>query len=157
MKPLICPVRKVVVPTLPEERLRVQLLCDMIDKLGFPSSCIAVEKELSQIPYLRSVVDKLPQRRADVICFAKGIHATEELYPLIVIECKAVKLTPKMVNQIVGYNHYLHAQYITLINFEEVRTGWIDPISQTYRFVPYLPTYAQLMAGVLRKGAIRPS
>lgn len=143
---LICPIRKVAVPTLPEERIRVQLLCDLIEKLGFPASGLAVEKELSQIPHLRSMENKLPQRRADIICFAKGIHLSEELYPLLVIECKAVKLTPKMVNQVIGYNHYLKARYIALVNQQEIRTGWFDGESNAYRFVPYLPTYAQLLS-----------
>lgn len=144
-KSLICPIRKAAVTPLPEERIRVQLLCDLIDKLGYPPSGLAVEKELAQIPHLRSMASKLPQRRADVICFAKGIHPTEELYPLLLIECKAIKLTSKMINQVVGYNHYLKACYIALINQEEIRTGWFDKTTQTYQFVPYLPTYTQLL------------
>lgn len=142
---LTCPIRKAAVSALPEERIRVQLLCDLIDKLGFPASIIAVEKELSQIPHLRSLSKKLPQRRADILCFAKEIHPTEELYPLLLIECKAVKLTSKMVNQVVGYNHYLQAPYIALVNQDEIRTGWFDYEIEAYRFVPYLPTYAQLI------------
>lgn len=146
MDRLLCPIRKVAVSPLPEERIRVHLLCDLIKMLGFPASCLAVEKELSQIPHLRSMGSKLPQRRADIICFAKGIHQSEELYPLLLIECKAVKLTPKMVTQVVGYNHYLKARYIALVNQDEIRTGWYDGESQSYRFVPYLPTYAQLLS-----------
>lgn len=144
-QPLVCPIRKAAVPSLPEELIRVQLLCDLIEKLGFPAHNLAVEKELSQIPHLRSMGGKLPQRRADIICFAKGIHPIEELYPLLLIECKAVKLTGKMVNQVVGYNHYLKAPFIALANHEEIRTGWFDSQTQEYRFVPYLPTYAQLL------------
>lgn len=142
---LICPIRKAAVASLPEERIRVQLLCDLIEKLGYPSSGLAVEKELAQIPHLRSMGGKLPKRRADIICFAKGIHPTEELYPLLLIECKALKLTSKMINQVVGYNHYLKACYIALVNHEEIRTGWFDRTTQTYKFVPYLPTYAELL------------
>lgn len=142
---LICPIRKTAVPALPEERVRVQLLIDLVDKLGYPAGCLAVEKELSQIAHLRSLCGKLPQRRADIICFAKGIHPTEELYPLLLIECKAVPLSNKMINQVAGYNHFLKAHYIALVNQHEIRTGWFDPLTQSYRFVPYLPTYAQLM------------
>lgn len=148
---LICPIRKTAVGSLPEERIRVQLLCDLIDKLGYPSNSLTVEKELAQIPHLRSMGGKLPKRRADIICFAKGIHPSEELYPLLLIECKAVKLTPKMVNQVVGYNHYLKACYIALINHEEIRTGWFDRSTQTYQFVSYLPTHAQLLRSVQQK------
>lgn len=149
--PLICPIRKVAVPALPEERIRVQLLCDLIEKLGYPAYSLAVEKELSQMPHLRSLGSKLPQRRADIICFAKGIHPTEELYPLLLIECKAVKLTGRMVNQIVGYNHFLKAPFIALANQEEIRTGWLERETQSYRFVSYLPTYPQLLSASSRK------
>ena len=142
---LICPVRKAAVPALPEERVRVQLLCDLIEKLEFPASSIAVEKELSQVPHLRSLVGTLPTRRIDILCFAKGIHPTEEFYPLLVIECKAVKLTSKMVRQVVGYNHYLKAPYIALVNQEEIRFGWFDTASGGYQFVSHLPTYSQLL------------
>jgi hypothetical protein len=148
---LTCPIRKAVVNALPEERIRVQLLCDLIDKLEYPIGTIAVEKELKQIPHLRSFVGKLPQRRADVLCFAKGIHATEELYPLLLFECISVKLTNKMVNQVVGYNHYLQAHFIALVNHEEIRTGWFDHDLGAYQFVPYLPTYTQLIS-FLAKG-----
>jgi hypothetical protein len=146
MNPLICPIRKAAVSTLPEECVRVQLLYDLIQKLGFPQSHITVETELSQVPHLREKAHELPLRRADILCFAKGIHPTESLYPLLVIECKSVKLTQKMVNQVVGYNHYLQAHYIALVNAEEIRTGWIDKATGLYHFVPYLPTYEQLMS-----------
>lgn len=142
---LTCPVRKATVPALPEERVRVQLLCDLVEKLEFPASSIAVEKELSQIPHLRSLVDTLPTRRIDILCFAKNIHPTEEFFPLLVIECKAVKLTSKMVRQVVGYNHYLKAPYIALVNQEEIRFGWFDGSVGTYRFISHLPTYSQLL------------
>lgn len=141
---LICPIRKVAVPALPEERVRVQLLCDLIERLEFPAGSIAVEKELSQIPHLRSLVGTLPTRRIDILCFAKGIHPTEEFYPLLVIECKAVKLTSKMVRQVVGYNHYLKAPYIALVNQEEIRFGWIDGATGTYKFASHLPTFSEL-------------
>ena len=147
--PLICPIRKVAVTPLPEECIRVRLLCDLIEKLGFPPYTLAVEKELSQIPHLRSLGSKVPQRRADIICFAKGIHPTEELYPLLLIECKAIKLTRKMVNQVVGYNHFLKAPFIALVNHEEIRTGWHNQQSQGYCFASYMPTYAQLLKSMI--------
>lgn len=142
--PLYCPIRKFHVSSLPEERVRVQLLNQLIFSLGYPRSCIAVEKELAQMPHLRLVDQKFPQRRADLICFAKGIHPEHDLYPLLLIECKAVKLTPKMVNQVVGYNHFIKAYFIALVNQEEARTGWFDPIEGAYRFIPRVPSYTQL-------------
>lgn len=152
---LICPIRKVAVSQLPEERVRVQLLCDLIQKLDYPVGTIAVEKELRQIPHLRSVTAKLPQRRADVVCFAKGIHPTEELYPLLLIECKSTKLTRKMINQVVGYNHYLQAHFIALVNHEEIRTGWFNQDTRSYQFFSYLPTYPQLISFLSKKNSLK--
>ncbi|MBA3238698.1 MAG: type I restriction enzyme HsdR N-terminal domain-containing protein [Parachlamydiaceae bacterium] len=148
---LTCPVRKATVSALPEERVRVQLLYDLIEKLEFPASSISVEKELSQIPHLRSLVGTLPTRRIDILCFAKDIHPTEEFYPLLVIECKAVKLTSKMVRQVVGYNHYLKAPYIALVNQEEIRFGWYDVSKGMYMFASHLPTYHQLLQYAQKK------
>ncbi|MGZ3634209.1 MAG: hypothetical protein ACXU9U_05200 [Parachlamydiaceae bacterium] len=73
MNPLICPIRKAAVSTLPEERVGVQLLYDLIKKLGFPQ------------------------------------------------------------------------RHITVVNAEDICTGWIDKATGLYHFVPYLPTYEQLM------------
>lgn len=141
---LICPIRKIAVSALPEEKVRVWLLHELIYRLGYPSSSIAVEKDLSLIPHLRLRND-LPRRRADIICFAKGIHPNESLYPLLLIECKAVKLTPRMVNQVIGYNYYLQAPFLALVNHEEMRMGWMESENQSYRFIPHLLPYKDLI------------
>lgn len=136
-----CPIRKTAVSELPEEKVRVQLLFDMIERLGYPASMIAVEKELATIPSLKGSRG-LPQRRADIICFAK--RTDESLSPLLLIECKAVNITNRMINQAVGYNHYLKAPFIALVNQHEIRTGWLQ--QGIYEFIPFLPTYSQLLS-----------
>lgn len=143
-----CRVRKIGVEALPEEKVRQTLLDHMIDDLGFPPSCIAVEKALKQMPHLLLLDQTMPDRRVDIACFAKGIHPKHELYPLIVIECKAVPLTPQVVKQVVGYNHYLQSYFIAIANGEEIRTGWFDPSKQSYQFVPHLPRYEELISSV---------
>jgi hypothetical protein len=136
------------VEALPEEKVRQAILDRMIDELGFPPSCITVEKALKQMPHLSLSGQKMPDRRLDIACFAKGIHPNHELYPLIVIECKAIPLTSHVVKQVTGYNHYLQSYFIAIANADEIRTGWFDPSKQTYAFVPYLPKYEELIASV---------
>jgi hypothetical protein len=136
------------VEELPEEKIRQLILCQMIDELGFPPSCIAVEKSLKQMPHLALVNQQIPDRRVDIICFAKDIHPEYPLFPLLVIECKAVPLTPSVVKQVVGYNHYIKSYFIAIANGEELRTGWFDPITRAYQFVSYLPKYEELISSI---------
>lgn len=138
---LYCSIRKTWVAALPEEHVRQRIINQMINELGFPGSLIAVEKAVRQLPHL-SVSDRrhVPDRRADIICFANG---SQGLYPLLTIECKAVKLTKRVVNQVVGYNHYIRASFIAITNQNETRTGWFD--GEKYAFVDYLPSYEALI------------
>lgn len=126
------------------------LLRHLIDVLGYPQSCIAIERELSSLPHLRKVPYPLPLRRADLVCFAKDKLGSGELFPLLLIECKAVKLTPKMENQVVGYNHFLKAAFIALVNQHEARTGWFDKQNEEYQFIPTLPSYEALLNALKR-------
>ena len=66
--------RKKWVAKTPEELIRQFLIGQMIEKLDYPKSLIAVEKELSQLPQLAVPItskDQLPKRRADIIVFSK--------------------------------------------------------------------------------------
>lgn len=143
---LFCPVRRKSVLALPEECVRVGLLEYLIKDLGFPASGIAIERELAGMPHLKCFEHTLPLRRADIICFARADGPHGDLYPLLLIECKAVKLTRKMEDQVLGYNHFLKANFVTLVNQHEVRTGWFDAELGEYRFIPFLPSYAELVA-----------
>lgn len=140
-----CIIRGIPVEAQPEELVRQSLLLHMIGSLGYPQSLIVVEKELKHIPHLRLYNQEVPERRADIICFGKGIHPEHGLYPLLLIECKAVKLTSKVVNQVAGYNHFVEAYFIAAANKDEIQTGWYDASSKKYRFVPFLPAYRDLI------------
>ncbi len=144
---IFCLIRKEWVAASPEERVRQQLVGQMIHHLGYPFAYIAVEKELRQMPHL-ALTDNIPDRRIDVVCFAKGIHPQCELYPLLLIECKAVALTSKVMNQVVGYNHYVKAYFLAVANQEEVKVGWYNPSEKKYQFANYLPAYADLLGSV---------
>jgi hypothetical protein len=143
---LYCPVRQEWVAGLPEEVVRQKFLQYMIRDRGFPLSLIAVEKALTQMPHLASVDhSSFPHRRADIISFAKGIHPEFDLYPLLIVECKAVKISPKMIKQVLGYNHFVQAIYVCIVNQDEVRTGWYDISKQNYIFIPEIPPYCTLI------------
>ncbi len=152
-KSLFCPVRKLWVAATPEEQVRQALLQKMTHEGGYPLSQIAVEKEMRQMPHLAlpqgtSAYGKIPSRRADVVFFGKDIHPQHALYPLLVIECKAIKLSQAVINQVVGYNYYLQAYFIAVANSQEIRTGWREKDLPDYRFVHTLPSCQQLMQAV---------
>ncbi len=145
--PLFDPIRKKWVAASPEERVRQKLLNRMIKDLGYPKEYIAVEVALSQLPHLslRSS-DEVPSRRVDILVFAKGIDPDHELYPLLMVECKAAPLTHRFAQQVVGYNESVGAPFLALANGEEVLTGFWDEILGHYEFRPGLPGFSELRA-----------
>ncbi len=137
---LYCPIRKRWVTALPEERVRQELLQRMLQQLGYPESLIVVEKALGEMPHLKSSLGHIPNRRADILCFGNEAG----LFPLLLIECKAVSLNAKVINQVIGYNAHVKARYIAIANQVQVRTGWYDPKLKGYAFVERLPTYEEI-------------
>lgn len=143
-----CVIRKTWVRAKPEEIVRQRLISFMIHNLDFPAANLMLEKDLGQMPHLQLDPREAPERRADLVCFAKDIHPTHSLYPLLLVECKAVKITAKAIDQVVGYNHFLKAHFIAVANGLEVHTGWFDPQIQDYRFVKNLPSFPELVQSV---------
>lgn len=148
---LLCFVRKEWAAATPEEIIRQRLLHQMVEILGYPLSHLVLEKELGQLPHLQGIASNLPVRRTDIVCFGKGIHPLHDLYPLLVIECKAVAITPKAFNQVIGYNYYVQAPYVALANLEEVHTGWYDHTKKEYSFRKGLPFYSELIDNIIIK------
>ncbi len=148
MDQIFCQVRKEWVAAQPEERVRQHLVKHLIQDLGFPSSYICLEKGLRQMPHLNLLDQEVPDRRADIVCFASGIHPKYALYPLLLIECKAVKLTPKVLSQVVGYNHFMQAHYIAAANQTDVQFGWYDSAKKDYAYIPYIPLYKDLLSNL---------
>ena len=141
---LHCLLRKTWVAATKEELVRQKILYNLIHLLDFLPSCIAVEKELSKMPHLALENQHLPLRRADILCYGKDIHPEHSLYPLLLIECKAVKLNSKVINQACGYNHFLRAYFVCVANATEAKTGWYDPLQKGYVFIAGLPKYQEL-------------
>ncbi len=138
---LYCSVRKTWVATTPEEEVRQATIEHLVERLGFPISCIAVEKELKTMPHVFS--EHVPERRLDILCYAR--EKEKGIYPLLLIECKAVKISSKELRQVIGYNYYLKAPFIALVNQTEKRLGWFDPKLEDYQFINYFPHYSELI------------
>ncbi len=137
---LFDPFRKSLVAATPEEKVRQDLLQYMIEGLGFPKHLLVVEKQLSQLPHLEGV-PSLPKRRADILCFAKGIHPEFSLYPLLLIECKEGEVGKDAADQALGYNHYVRAPFVAIAG--DRQTKMVFP-----KELPFLPTYAQLLESI---------
>ncbi len=102
----------------PEEIVRQALLLEMTEKFGFPRELIGVEREISTLPHLKGA--KIPKRRFDLVCFAGKIHKDFPLYPLLLIECKAITLSEKALQQVLGYNYYVEAYFVAIANGQGV-------------------------------------
>ncbi len=131
---LFCLVRRSWIKATPEEKLRQAVLHFMFDKGSYPNGLVALE----MLPSKTS-----PLRRADIVSYWK--NSTGSIAPLIVVECKAEKLTPQAILQAGGYNYYLEAPFIALACPQESFWGWFDHSKKSYAFQPGFPTYPQLL------------
>lgn len=141
---LFCPLRKIWVSALPEEIVRHKLVLKMIQHLGYPIGNLALEKSLHQLPHLQ-MKPSLPQRRADLIVFAKNLHPQHSLYPLLLVECKATPLSNKVLQQMVGYNHFVGAYFIAAVNQTEAYFGYYHAEYKDYMFTKGFPSYQDLL------------
>lgn len=141
---LFCEVRRIWVKKTPEELLRQAILNHMIEKLGFPKTSLCLERALSSLPHLK-LHDNIPDRRFDVLCLTKGIHGSYELYPLLLMECKATPITKDVIRQVVGYNHYVQAYFVCVVNPKDVKLGWKDGQTKDYKFIDHIPHFEMLI------------
>jgi hypothetical protein len=139
---LYCPLRQSWVAALPEEVVRQNLIRQMVEQLQFPKSHLALEVSLTNLPHLSShLQDQLPRRRADLIVFSKDLHPDHALYPLLLIECKAVPINAKTFRQAIGYNQVVGALYLTVANQTSLYTGHYSVEKKEYDFFEGLPSY----------------
>ena len=99
---------------------------------------------MSSLPGLTTTT---PNRRIDILCYAKNIGSEDDLYPLLMIECKAIKLTEKALEQVAGYNHYVGAYFMGIANEEEFILFWKNPKGKLER-INFLPHYSQLISSI---------
>jgi hypothetical protein len=152
---LFCALRRTWVAALPEEQVRQALLQEMIHSLGYPPGHMVLEKSLDQLPHVKKNVS-LPKRRADLIVFGKDLHPHHALYPLLLVEFKAVPLTDKVLRQLVGYNQFVGAYFIAAVNQTESYLGYYHPTQKDFcfrkGFLPYTSLIHQAQQVHLREG-----
>lgn len=143
------PIRQKWVSATPEEKVRQALLEQMIQELSYPRELVSIEKTLSEMPHLALDSGNFPERRADVICFAKGIHPDHFLYPLLLIECKECpSMAEEAKQQVIGYNYFIKACFVAVAYPNGAEWGYYDSKMQTYKFSSVIPSYPRLMQAV---------
>jgi hypothetical protein len=123
-------IRGLQVKATPEEIVRQKWLSAMMGPLGYPKGLISVEKG---IPH--------SSRRADILCYTPG---KEGLIPLLLIECKAEDEGEVPEKQVLGYNFSIHAPFLCVIQGDRAKTFWLE--GKKIAFIPFLPTYKQLIS-----------
>lgn len=144
------PFRKKWVAATPEEKVRQALLQQMTLELSYPRELLTIEKALSEMPHLQGGADAAPPlRRADLLCFAKGIHPEHPFYPLLLIECKGcASLLEEAKQQVIGYNYFIKACFVAVAYPQGSQWGYYDSKQQGYSFSSSLPSYHRLMQAV---------
>lgn len=141
---LFCRIRRTWVAATPEERVRQAVLTLLIERLGFPSSLLSVEKEFRGLPHLKSMSRLLPRRRADILCFTSS---SEGVRPLLLVECKANEITSKALTQVLSYNLFIEAAYVAVSNARESRMAWVDKKGKRHQVESFCP-YELLVKGL---------
>ncbi len=133
MRQIYDDIRKIWVAATPEEVVRQSWLKKMVCELGYPKELLVVEKELGELPHLFN--QALPQRRLDILCYAKK----EGLTPLLLLECKDGRLSQQALDQVMGYNHFIQAPFVGLININQ---AIVSGKSATWQLIP---SYQELL------------
>jgi len=96
-------IRKKYVQLTPEEWVRQNFICYLINFLDYPKSLIKVESGLRYNKLLK---------RSDILVFNRDIE------PLLLVECKSYesKITQNVVDQAAVYNRSLNARYLLVTN-----------------------------------------
>lgn len=124
------PIRKILVAITPEEEVRQGVLSTLLS-LGYPSSLIGVEVFLEKIGKT-----SFPQR-IDIVVFS-AIDAV----PILLIECKAQKISQKALQQILAYNDKVQALCVSCISKTEVL--FARKIGEQYEFSSAFLSYQEL-------------
>lgn len=140
---LFDPVRRIWVKATPEEQVRQRCLKKMLGPLGFPRSALAVEKELRELPCPGAL--HAPERRVDIVCFFSGGMSGLPVVPLLIIECKEQGIDECALEQVVGYNRFVGAPCIALVDATREWVGCWQKQDQQYHFYEQLPTYELLL------------
>lgn len=141
-------IRQSWVAATPEEIVRQRLIRRLVESLGFPQEYISVEIELGAMPHLKSRGGLFPDRRSDIVCFAKGIHQEHSLYPLLLIECKDRSHGEQAKEQVIGYNHHVGAYFVAVASQAGEEFGYYDQALGRHHFISHIPSYEQLLSSL---------
>lgn len=124
-------VRKKHLVLTPEEWVRQHFIQYLISVKKFPKSLIQLEGGLS--------LNQL-QKRSDIVIFNTNGER------IMVIECKApsVKITQATFDQASRYNSVHKAKWLVVTNGLQHCYAEIDHLTESFRFSPELPFYADL-------------
>jgi len=120
--------RKKYMVLTPEEWVRQHFVHFLIDKKNYPTSLIAVEKQLT-------INNR--KKRTDILVF------NTEGTPEIIVECKAptIKITQDTFDQIARYNLKLKANFLIVSNGLDHFYCKMDFENETYIFLKEIPDY----------------
>ena len=120
--------RKKYMVLTPEEWVRQHFVHFLIDKKNYPTSLIAVEKQLT-------INNR--KKRTDILVF------NTEGTPEIIVECKAptIKITQDTFDQIARYNLKLKANFLIVTNGLDHFYCKMDFENETYIFLKEIPDY----------------
>lgn len=132
------PIRQKFFSVKPEEIVRQHLISFLMDELKIDKNLIRVEEILKHYEGIDS------DERADIIV---NYEDEENLYPLLVIECKApeIFLNDQARDQLFGYSEKLRNKYCWLTNGEENYFYYLE--DDKYIEIDDLPTHAEMLAG----------
>lgn len=140
MKQLYDSLRKAWVSNTPEEKVRQKWLEVMLHHLSFPKELIVIEKGLKSLEHMPKNIP-LPDRRIDILAYTKKKGA---LCPLLLIECKCIPLTEKALLQVRGYNEFVGAKYIAIVNESNIQIGFENQ-EGGFSTIDFLPAYPLLI------------
>ncbi len=125
------PIRKKYLVLAPEEFVRQMVIQYLIQEKMYPKTRIGVEKGLK--------VNSLA-KRCDLL-----IH-TQAMSPLLLVECKAPKVTinEKAFEQIARYNLPLQVKYLLVTNGLSTYCCKMDYVAQSFTFLDKIPSWDEI-------------
>ncbi|MCH9634431.1 MAG: hypothetical protein S4CHLAM7_11820 [Chlamydiae bacterium] len=145
LKQVFDPIRKIWVSATPEEIVRQKWIEVMVRHLGFPKELLVVERGVKLLPHLKGASLGCPDRRVDLLAYAKGEEGN--LFPLLLIECKCTPLNAKALAQVFGYHHYIQSKFLGLANEDEILIGY--QTKEGMQTLKFLPDYSQLLKAMV--------
>ncbi|MCF8301628.1 MAG: type I restriction enzyme HsdR N-terminal domain-containing protein [Bacteroidales bacterium] len=130
-KEIYDPLRKKYIVLTPEEWVRQHFIQYLVHERQYPSSLLAVEKQLKLYRL---------QKRADIVAHSRSGN------PLLIVECKApqVTITQSTFDQIVNYNMTLKVRYLVITNGMTHYCCKVDWENNQYTFLESIPDYKML-------------